>query len=166
MLVDPYYRTMKGFAILIEKEWIYTGHHFPEVGLKSGKINVSSSSPFSLFFSRWSGYFDFLSKQDTNYYAVSWLQFLDAVWQLTRAFPKTFEFNEDFLIFLVHLFLLFTPFLLFTLFLSFLLFYFSGWVCYVWSLWNIFALLWEVEKECARCDIHTDCVEPPTGWGK
>ena len=43
----------------------------------------------------------FLS-QDVSYYAATWVQYLDAVWQLTRAYPKAFQFNESFLVFLVR----------------------------------------------------------------
>ena len=28
IMLDPYYRTIKGFEILIEKEWVYFGHGF------------------------------------------------------------------------------------------------------------------------------------------
>ena len=29
-MLDPYYRTIKGFMILIEKEWVWGGHKFNE----------------------------------------------------------------------------------------------------------------------------------------
>ena len=72
--MDPYYRTLRGFAVLIEKEWLGFGHNFHR-RLYHGRPNT---------------------KEDQR--SPQMLQFLDAVWQIQRQFPTCFEFNETFLI--------------------------------------------------------------------
>ncbi|XP_065667293.1 myotubularin-related protein 2 isoform X3 [Hydra vulgaris] len=80
LLLDPYYRTVQGFEILIEKEWCSFGHKFSQrYGL--GDKNHSDDQRSPIF-----------------------VQFIDAVWQITKQFPCAFEFNEHFLItILTHL---------------------------------------------------------------
>ncbi|KAJ0055793.1 hypothetical protein NL108_011385, partial [Boleophthalmus pectinirostris] len=74
LMLDSYYRTIHGFQVLVEKEWISFGHKFSSrVG--HGEDNHSSSERSPLF-----------------------VQFIDSVWQMTRQFPAAFEFNELFLI--------------------------------------------------------------------
>lgn len=74
LLLDPYYRTLVGFEVLIEKEWCSFGHKFSQrCGL--GDKNYSDDQRSPIF-----------------------IQFIDAVWQVTKQFPCAFEFNELFLI--------------------------------------------------------------------
>lgn len=74
LLLDPYYRSLKGFQVLIEKEWLSFGHKFQSrIGHGDSNYNDSDRSPV-------------------------FLQFLDCTAQLIFQFPTAFEFNEDFLI--------------------------------------------------------------------
>jgi type II secretory pathway pseudopilin PulG/rhodanese-related sulfurtransferase len=74
LLLDPYYRTIRGFEALIEKEWCSFGHKFCD---RIGHLrNASLSDEVSPVF----------------------LQFIDCVWQVLQQFPQLFEFNEYFLI--------------------------------------------------------------------
>ncbi|CAG9836926.1 unnamed protein product [Diabrotica balteata] len=74
LLLDPFYRTIKGFEILIEKEWLSFGHKFQQrVGHGDDHHSDADRSPI-------------------------FLQFIDCVWQVTQQFPNAFEFNESFLI--------------------------------------------------------------------
>lgn len=72
LLLDSYYRTMKGFMVLIEKDWISFGHKFSE---RCGHLDGDPREVSPVF-----------------------TQFLECVWHLTQQFPQAFEFNEAFLL--------------------------------------------------------------------
>jgi hypothetical protein len=74
ILADPYYRTLEGFMVLIEKEWLSFGFRFSTRCGHIGQVNENVSPIF--------------------------LQFLETVWQLLSQFPSSFEFDEDFLLLL------------------------------------------------------------------
>lgn len=74
IMLDPYYRTLKGFEVLIEKEWVSFGHKFAQrIGHGDDKHTDDNRSPI-------------------------FLQFIDCIWQIVRQFPNSFEFNEFLLI--------------------------------------------------------------------
>ena len=75
LLLDPYYRTMDGFQVLIQKEWIWFGHKFQQRNLPLSDQSKEESPVF--------------------------LQFIDCVWQIMQQFPSVFEFNEEFLHFII-----------------------------------------------------------------
>uniref|UniRef100_A0A8C1GHR2 Myotubularin-related protein 6-like n=2 Tax=Cyprinus carpio TaxID=7962 RepID=A0A8C1GHR2_CYPCA len=72
LLMDPYYRTIKGFMVLIEKDWISFGHKFAD---RCDQLDPDPKEVSPIF-----------------------TQFLECVWQLTEQFPQAFEFSEWFLI--------------------------------------------------------------------
>jgi hypothetical protein len=78
LLLDPFYRTLRGFAVLIEKEWVAMGHQFRT---RCGH----TARGF------WSGQC-----------APVFLQWLECVWQVQRQNPTAFEFSERLLVFLAE----------------------------------------------------------------
>lgn len=77
MLVDPYYRTLKGFEVVVEKEWVSFGHQFDK---RHGHFKDE--------------------KQDLDERSPVFIQFLDCVYQLLVQFPTVFQFNINLLTFL------------------------------------------------------------------
>ncbi|XP_026038624.1 myotubularin-related protein 4 isoform X1 [Astatotilapia calliptera] len=78
VLLDPYYRTLEGFQVLVETEWLDFGHKFGDrCGHQENSDDVSEQCPV-------------------------FLQWLDCVHQLLKQFPCLFEFNEAFLVKLVQ----------------------------------------------------------------
>lgn len=78
LLLDPYYRTLEGFAVLIEKEFLSFGH---KIALRSGHAEMFSTENYK--------------DRETS---PILLQFVDVTWQLLQQFPKAFEFNSTMLI--------------------------------------------------------------------
>ncbi|KAG7233662.1 hypothetical protein INR49_006739 [Caranx melampygus] len=72
LLMDPYYRTIKGFMVLIEKDWISFGHKFAD---RCDQLDGDPKEVSPIF-----------------------TQFLECVWQVMEQFPQAFEFSEWFLL--------------------------------------------------------------------
>lgn len=76
LLLDPYYRTLAGFAFVVEREWLL---HGSSLGWKRKR-------------SKWN---------DELRLGAPFVVFLDCVWQLWCHDPTVFQFNEEYLLFLL-----------------------------------------------------------------
>lgn len=76
LLLDPYYRTVEGFAVLVEKEWCAFGHKFAE---RLGVARREALKP--------------------NERSPVFVQWLECVAWVLRQFPRAFEFSEALLVF-------------------------------------------------------------------
>ncbi|KAG9102167.1 hypothetical protein FS749_014946 [Ceratobasidium sp. UAMH 11750] len=102
--LDPYFRTIRGFAVLVEKEWLSYGHKFLDRcgHLSSDKLFVTApadgggSDAAQAFFASVQN--KFAGQSHLKETSPVFHQFLECLWQLQRQFPTRFEYNEDFLI--------------------------------------------------------------------
>uniref|UniRef100_A0A6Q2YD01 Myotubularin phosphatase domain-containing protein n=1 Tax=Esox lucius TaxID=8010 RepID=A0A6Q2YD01_ESOLU len=72
ILLDNFYRTIKGLMVLIEKEWISMGHKFTQ---RCGHVDGDPKEVSPVF-----------------------TQFLECVWNLMEQYPCGFEYNEKYLL--------------------------------------------------------------------
>ncbi|XP_014211423.1 myotubularin-related protein 6 [Copidosoma floridanum] len=72
LMLDPFYRTIHGFQVLIEKDWLAFGHKFND---RCGYVTADSKELAPIF-----------------------TQFIDATYQLSQQYPFMFQFNEQYLI--------------------------------------------------------------------
>ena len=76
IILDPYFRTFEGFAVLIEKDWVSFGHQFAlRNGCDCRSDKKKEKSPI-------------------------FIQFLHTVYQIMVQYPNAFEFSENMLIYL------------------------------------------------------------------
>ncbi|GAM18438.1 hypothetical protein SAMD00019534_016130 [Acytostelium subglobosum LB1] len=89
LILDGHYRTLEGFRMLIEKEWLVYGYPF---GLRCGHDIVrptKSAAGASTSPSEGSQFEQF---------SPTFMQFIFLVWQLWKEFPSAFQFNEQYLL--------------------------------------------------------------------
>ncbi|TBU50226.1 phosphatases II [Dichomitus squalens] len=106
LCLDPFYRTQKGFAILVEKDWLSFGHKFldrcghlssekfflaPVENAGSGGGAEAAQAFLASVQNR------FTSQHHIKETSPVFHQFLESVRQVQRQFPERFEFNERFL---------------------------------------------------------------------
>lgn len=78
LILDSYYRTIRGFQTLIQKMWVLGGHQFLQ------RCNHVSKPVLE-------------NEKDDSGEAPVFLHFIDCVYQLTQQFPSEFEFSETYL---------------------------------------------------------------------
>ncbi|KAK0463836.1 protein phosphatase [Desarmillaria tabescens] len=106
LCLDPFYRTIRGFEILVEKDWLSYGHKFLDRcgHLSSDKFFISTlentntgsgADAAQAFLASMQN--RFASQNHIKETSPVFHQFLESVRQIQRQFPERFEFNERFL---------------------------------------------------------------------
>ncbi|KAL1936624.1 hypothetical protein VTP01DRAFT_758 [Rhizomucor pusillus] len=102
LCLDPFYRTFRGFQILIEKEWISFGHKFAD---RCG--HLSNEKYFVNLVHTGNAATNTIKDMQNKFYKSNYYQretspvfhqFLDCVYQLLLQYPTRFEFNERMLV--------------------------------------------------------------------
>ncbi|KZP21226.1 phosphatases II [Athelia psychrophila] len=106
LCLDPYYRTVRGFQVLVEKDWLGFGHKFldrcghlssdkffvaPTENAAGGNDGKQALAFFASVQNR------IISPHHIKETSPVFHQFLESVRQVQRQFPNRFEFNERFL---------------------------------------------------------------------
>jgi hypothetical protein len=107
---DPFYRTITGFAVLVEKEWMAYGYKYGQKFQKQKKPTDPLCATFLQFMDWYVGAHSacrvlvvscvvccFSNNPPPS---LSWFTTC-SVWQLWNSSPQSFEFNEDFLLFVI-----------------------------------------------------------------
>ncbi|KAF8937068.1 hypothetical protein BGZ47_009200 [Haplosporangium gracile] len=97
--LDPYYRTLRGFQVLVEKEWCSFGYKFMDRcgHLSNDKNFVALSATNSAANTFANVQNKFINNKHIRETSPIFHQFLDCVFQTMHQYPKRFEFNEYFL---------------------------------------------------------------------
>ena len=78
LILDSFFRTIRGFQTLIQKMWVLGGHQFLQ---RCNHIRKSHQE----------------TEKEESVESPVFLHFIDCVYQLTQQFPSAFEFSETYL---------------------------------------------------------------------
>jgi hypothetical protein len=95
--LDPYYRTLEGFIVLVEKDWLGFGHKFSDrCGHLAEKDATDAAPPNTGLMQRMQA--RWMATAEAREISPVFHQFLDCVHQLMKAYPAAFQFEKHFLI--------------------------------------------------------------------
>jgi myotubularin-related protein 6/7/8 len=101
--LDPYFRTIRGLQILVEKEWLSYGHKFNErCGHLSSESYFVAPTDLDGNGRAADALMSFVQNRFASHGHVKetspvFHQFLECVWNIKRQFPTRFEYNDHFL---------------------------------------------------------------------